>query len=70
MYVTKPMMESLAPILPIFVKMALGYMEQNMILYQEVIAEGPNARFKTIGVDYGKLLAPGGTVTDDLPVEE
>jgi heme/copper-type cytochrome/quinol oxidase subunit 2 len=68
-YVTKPMMESLAPILPLFVRMALGHMEVNMQLYQEVIAEGPASRYKTIGVDYAKILAVHGKVTDDMPVE-
>ena len=70
MYVTKPMMESLAPILPTFVGMATTYMEQNMMLYQEIIIEGPSSRFKTIGVDYDKMLPPGAPVTDDMPIED
>lgn len=69
-YVTKPMMESLAPILPRFAAMAQAHMEVNMMLYQEVIAEGLSGRFKTIGVDYGRILATAGQVTDDLVVED
>jgi 3'5'-cyclic nucleotide phosphodiesterase len=69
-YVTKPMMESLAPILPSFVKMAQAHMEVNMMLYQEVIAEGLSGRFKTIGVDYSRILATSGAVTDDLTIED
>lgn len=70
MYVTKPMMESLAPILPSFVAMATAHMEHNMVLYQDIIMEGPSSRFKTIGVDYDKILPPGGAVTDDMPIED
>jgi 3'5'-cyclic nucleotide phosphodiesterase len=69
-YVTKPMMESLAPVLPVFVKMAQRFMEANMMLYQEVIAEGSASRHKTIGVDYSTILAVHGTITDDIPVED
>lgn len=68
-YVTKPMMESLAPVLPAFVAMAQAHMGRNMGLYQEIIAEGPGGRHKTIGVDYSALLATHGKVTDDMPVE-
>jgi hypothetical protein len=68
-YVTKPMMESLRPILPNFVDMAHVHMEHNMQLYQEIIAEGAAARYKTIGVDYSTILAVHGRITDDLPVE-
>jgi hypothetical protein len=64
------MMESLAPILPLFVQMAQSHMEVNMQLYQEVIAEGPGSRYKTIGVDYSKILAVHGKVTDDVQVED
>ena len=69
-YVTKPMLESLAPILPAFVKMAQMHMERNMMLYQEIIAEGLASRYKTIGVDYSSILAVHGTVSDDIPVED
>lgn len=69
MYVTKPMMESLAPILPTFVTMAMTNMEQNMMLYQDIIIEGPSSRFKTIGVEYDRILPPGAAVTDDMPIE-
>jgi hypothetical protein len=68
-YVTKPMMESLAPILPLFVKMAHSHMETNMMLYQEIIAEGATSRHKTIGVDYSTILAIHGNITDDISVE-
>lgn len=64
------MMESLAPILPTFVTMAMAYMEQNMVLYQDIIIEGPSSRFKTIGVNYSKILPPGAAITDDMPVED
>jgi 3'5'-cyclic nucleotide phosphodiesterase len=69
MYVTKPMMESLAPVLPDFVRKATTHMERTMALYQEIIAEGPSSRFKTIGVDYLKLVPPGSMITDDLCIE-
>lgn len=49
MYVTKPMMESLGPVVPKFVGKAISHMEKNMALYQEIIAEGPSSRYKTIG---------------------
>lgn len=68
-YVTKPMMESLAPVLPQFVRMAQQHMQVNMSLYQEIIAEGTASRYKTIGVDYSTILAVHGKVTDDISVE-
>ena len=63
------MLGSLKPLLPNFITMAQAHMEQNMMLYQENIAEGVVARYKTIGVDYSTILAVHGRVTDELPVE-
>lgn len=54
------MMESLAPVLPDFVGKAIKHMERNMALYQEIIAEGPSSRYKTIGVlSAGNAAGPG-----------
>lgn len=53
------MMESLAPILPLFTQKAFVYMQNNMNLYQAIIAEGASSKGKTIGMDESKFRTNG-----------